>query len=177
MTKDNHEVRTVKVADKTGAINLSLWDEPGKLVQSGDIVRMTRGYLNVWKGCLTLYVGKGGDFHKMGDFCLIFSEQPFLSEYSAEYAAMTGDRGGGGGGQAQQGQSGGKAPPFGRGANSGGVGSNNGGANSSVAQGGAAGAEQQQHQRRFAPNGAGGGGWGAGAGVGRQHSAKGPRTK
>ena len=35
VTKDSHEVRTVKVADKSGSVNLSLWDEPGKLVQSG----------------------------------------------------------------------------------------------------------------------------------------------
>ncbi len=93
VTKDSHEVRTVRVADKTGSVNLSLWDEPGKLVQSGDIIRMTKGYTNVWKGCLTLYVGKGGEFHKVGDFCLIFSEEPFLSAYNAEYAALSGDRG------------------------------------------------------------------------------------
>jgi len=37
LTKEQHEVRTCKVADKTASINLSLWDEPGQLVQSGDI--------------------------------------------------------------------------------------------------------------------------------------------
>ena len=78
VTKEGHEVRTVKVADKTGSINLSVWDEPGKLITSGDIIRMTKGYTNVWKGCLTLYTGKMGDFLKVGEFCLIFSELPFL---------------------------------------------------------------------------------------------------
>ena len=38
VTKDSHEVRTVKVADKSGSVNLSLWDEPGKLIQSGMII-------------------------------------------------------------------------------------------------------------------------------------------
>jgi ssDNA-binding replication factor A large subunit len=38
VTKDSHEVRTVKVADKTGAVNLSLWDDPGKVIQSGEAV-------------------------------------------------------------------------------------------------------------------------------------------
>ena len=33
VTKENHEVRSCKVADKTGCINISLWDEPGKLLQ------------------------------------------------------------------------------------------------------------------------------------------------
>jgi hypothetical protein len=30
------EVRTVKVADRTGMVNLSLWNEPGKVLQSGE---------------------------------------------------------------------------------------------------------------------------------------------
>ena len=34
-TKENQEVRTVKVADRTGMVNLSLWNEPGKV---GNIV-------------------------------------------------------------------------------------------------------------------------------------------
>ncbi len=38
LTKENHEVRTVKVADKTGSINLSLWDDPGKWIQSGEFI-------------------------------------------------------------------------------------------------------------------------------------------
>lgn len=42
MTKDGHEVRTCKVADKTGCINLSVWDEPGTHIQPGDICRLTK---------------------------------------------------------------------------------------------------------------------------------------
>jgi len=41
-TKDGHEVRTIRVADKSGSINLSIWDEPGTLVQSGDILRINK---------------------------------------------------------------------------------------------------------------------------------------
>ena len=101
VTKDNHEVRTVKVADKSGSVNLSLWDEPGKQVQSGasvswrrlngfccpecaprsssgDIIRLSKCYTNTWKGCLTLYISKTGEIFKVGDFCLIFSEMPFM---------------------------------------------------------------------------------------------------
>ena len=33
MTKEQHEVRSCKVADRTGCINISLWDEPGTLLQ------------------------------------------------------------------------------------------------------------------------------------------------
>jgi len=84
-TKDGHEVRTLKVADKTGSINASVWDEPGALLQPGDICRLVKGYASVFKGCLTLYTGKGGAINKMGDFCMVFSEQPNMSEFSPEY--------------------------------------------------------------------------------------------
>ena len=57
MTKDGHEVRSCKVADKTGSINLSVWDEPGLLLQPGDILRISKAYVSVWKNCLTLYMG------------------------------------------------------------------------------------------------------------------------
>ncbi len=57
MTKDGHEVRSCKVADKTGSINLSVWDEPGLLLQPGDILRISKAYVSVWKNSLTLYMG------------------------------------------------------------------------------------------------------------------------
>ena len=43
-TKDGHDVRTVKVADKTGAVNVSIWDEAGDVMQTGDICRLSKGY-------------------------------------------------------------------------------------------------------------------------------------
>lgn len=42
-TKDGHEVRSCKVADKTGSITISVWDEIGSLIQPGDIIRLTKG--------------------------------------------------------------------------------------------------------------------------------------
>ncbi|XP_066065240.1 SOSS complex subunit B1-like [Chamaea fasciata] len=66
-TKDGHEVRTCKVADKSGSINISVWDDVGHLIQPGDIIRLTKGYASVFKGCLTLYTGRGGDLQKIGE--------------------------------------------------------------------------------------------------------------
>lgn len=57
LTKEGHEVRSCKIADKTGSINASIWDEPGQLLQSGDIVKVSKGYASIWKNCLTLYIG------------------------------------------------------------------------------------------------------------------------
>ncbi|XP_072522421.1 SOSS complex subunit B1 isoform X2 [Salminus brasiliensis] len=87
-TKDGHEVRTCKVADKTGSISISVWDEVGGLIQTGDIIRLTKGYASVFKGCLTLYTGRGGELQKIGEFCMVYSEVPNFSEPNPEYVAL-----------------------------------------------------------------------------------------
>ncbi|KAJ7999538.1 hypothetical protein DPEC_G00195460 [Dallia pectoralis] len=87
-TKDGHEVRTCKVADKTGSISISVWDEVGGLIQTGDIIRLTKGYASVFKGCLTLYTGRGGELSKIGEFCMVYSEVPNFSEPNPEYSNM-----------------------------------------------------------------------------------------
>lgn len=84
-TKDGHDVRSVKVADKTGCMNISIWDDAGDLMQTGDICKLTKGYASMWKGCLTLYTGKGGEVHKIGEFCMQFTETPNMSEPNPEY--------------------------------------------------------------------------------------------
>ncbi|XP_052817368.1 SOSS complex subunit B1-like [Mya arenaria] len=85
-TKDNHTVRSCKVADKTGSINISIWDEIGELVCSGDICKLVKGYTNIFKNCLTLYAGKNGGITKIGEFCLQFTETPNMSEPNPDYA-------------------------------------------------------------------------------------------
>ncbi|OXU27568.1 hypothetical protein TSAR_011523 [Trichomalopsis sarcophagae] len=80
ITKENREVRTLKVADSTACMNVSIWDEPGTLLMPGDIVRLTKGYASVWRNCLTLYSGKTGDIQKIGDFCMVINEQLNMSE-------------------------------------------------------------------------------------------------
>ncbi|XP_030751441.1 SOSS complex subunit B homolog [Sitophilus oryzae] len=80
VTKENREVRTVKVADGTACINASIWDEAGTLLMPGDIVRLTKGYVSIWRNCLTLYTAKGGELQKIGEFCMVFNEQHNVSE-------------------------------------------------------------------------------------------------
>nr|XP_051682147.1 SOSS complex subunit B2-like [Oryctolagus cuniculus] len=84
-TKDGHEVRLCKVADKMGSITISVWDEIGGLIQPGDIIQLTRGYVSTWKGCLTLYTGMGDELQKIGEFCMVYSEVPNFSEPNADY--------------------------------------------------------------------------------------------
>uniref|UniRef100_A0A6P4E577 SOSS complex subunit B homolog n=1 Tax=Drosophila rhopaloa TaxID=1041015 RepID=A0A6P4E577_DRORH len=80
VTKENREVRNFKVGDPTACINVSIWDEPGKLIAPGDIVRLTKGYASIWRHCLTLYSGKNGEVCKIGEFCMIFNEAVNMSE-------------------------------------------------------------------------------------------------
>ncbi|XP_012675163.2 SOSS complex subunit B2-like [Clupea harengus] len=79
-TKDGHEIRSCKVADRSGSISISVWDEAGGFIQPGDILRLSKGYASLWKGCLTLYTGRSGELQKIGDFCMVFSEVPNFSD-------------------------------------------------------------------------------------------------
>ena len=81
-------MRTVKVADRSGMINLTVWNEPGKVLQQGDIIRLTKGYTSMFKNCMTIYTTKYGEFVKIGDFCMIFTETPNMSEPNPELAAQ-----------------------------------------------------------------------------------------
>lgn len=91
-TKDGHDVRSCKVADKSGSVNVSVWDEAGGLLQTGDICKLTKGYSSLWKGCLTLYTGKNGEITKIGEFTMQFSEVPNMSEANQEFKDLSGQR-------------------------------------------------------------------------------------
>ena len=54
-TKDGHEVRTVRIADKTGSINLSVWNEHGSVLREGDILRLNGCFTQIWKNSLQVY--------------------------------------------------------------------------------------------------------------------------
>lgn len=80
ITKEGREVRTLKVADASACVNLSVWDEAGSLLQPGDIVRLNKGYAALWRLQLTLYSGKQGSLQKVSEFCMLFNEQVNMSE-------------------------------------------------------------------------------------------------
>ena len=80
-TRDGHIITTCRVADKSASINLSVWDDKGKAIKSGEIFKLNKGYTNLWKNVLTLYTGKAGQLTRVGDFTFLYSEHPFLSEH------------------------------------------------------------------------------------------------
>lgn len=89
LTKENREVRTFKVADPSGCINASIWDEAGQLLVPGDIVKLTKGYVSIWRNCLTLYTSKGGDLQKINEFCMVFNEQLNMSDPSQVFPPVS----------------------------------------------------------------------------------------
>jgi len=88
-TKDGHEVRSCRVADRTGSINASIWDDFGVHLQAGDIIRFCKGYAQLWKSQLTLYTGRCGYLEKIGEFCMLFSEHPNMSDVNPDFIGMT----------------------------------------------------------------------------------------
>ncbi|RNA01161.1 SOSS complex subunit B2-like [Brachionus plicatilis] len=83
-TKDGHEVRTVRIADKTGSINLSVWNDYGAVLREGDIVRLNGCFTHIWKNSLQVKIGNKGQIIKQGDFMMVFSEQPDMSVLSSD---------------------------------------------------------------------------------------------
>jgi ssDNA-binding replication factor A large subunit len=82
-TKDGNEVRSVRIADRSGSINLSVWNNYGSLLKEGDIIKLTGCYTQIWKLSLQLKISTKGTLFKCGDFMMIFSEQPDMSVLSA----------------------------------------------------------------------------------------------
>jgi hypothetical protein len=78
-TKDGHEVRSVRIADKTGSINLSVWNEYGAVLKEGDILRLNGCFTQIWKVSLQVKVSTKGQIVKIGEFMMVFSEFPDMS--------------------------------------------------------------------------------------------------
>ena len=83
-TKDGHEIRNVRVADRTGSINLSVWNEYGAVLREGDILRLNGCFTQIWKNSLQIKIGNKGQILKIGDFMMAFSETPDMSVLSNE---------------------------------------------------------------------------------------------
>jgi ssDNA-binding replication factor A large subunit len=79
-TKDKHEIFDLLVSDTSGSIELVLWNEDGKYIRPGDILLITSGYVTLFKNILKLYVSKFGTVKRIGEFTMLFQEEPNLSK-------------------------------------------------------------------------------------------------
>ncbi len=57
---ETYDVADVVVADETGSIKLTLWNEQIDQVEVGNKVKIENGYVTSWAGQLQLNVGKFG---------------------------------------------------------------------------------------------------------------------
>lgn len=62
------------VADSSACIILSLWNEYGKLLNPGDIIRLTGGYATLFKNSLRLYASKHGKVQRIGSISTFHSQ-------------------------------------------------------------------------------------------------------
>lgn len=91
-TKSGGEVRTIRVADKTGSVNVAIWNEIGSYLRSGDICRLINGFTSVHHNSLCLTCGRFSELQKVGEFCMTFSEVPFMSTPNPELAKVAKDQ-------------------------------------------------------------------------------------
>ena len=78
VTKEGNVLSRVLVADQSGSIYLSLFNEVGEAVKPGDILSLD-GYASLYRGSLSLYVGRGGRVRRSGEITMMFSEEPNMS--------------------------------------------------------------------------------------------------
>jgi replication factor A1 len=65
-----HEVCEMLIADDTGSVNLTLWDEKIHEVNEDMIIKLDNAYVNVFRGSMRLNLGKYGDYS-------VLEEAPF----------------------------------------------------------------------------------------------------
>lgn len=82
-TQNGADVKTVKVADQTGAINLCLWNEQSENIALKKSFTLRNGFVALHKGRLSLSYAKAGELTKL-DVTLPYVEQPDMSVYNAE---------------------------------------------------------------------------------------------
>jgi len=57
-----HRVTDALVGDETGCVYLTLWDDNIDKINEEDTIRITNGYINLFRGNMRLNIGKYGSF-------------------------------------------------------------------------------------------------------------------
>jgi len=70
VTGRDYSVRRVAdalVGDETGSVYMTLWDDKIDAINEGDNLRITNGYINLFRGNMRLNVGKYGSYEVLED--------------------------------------------------------------------------------------------------------------
>ena len=93
-----HKVCEALVADDTGAIYLTLWDDAVDKVQEDHILSVTNAYMNTFKGSMRMNIGRYGSFEVLEE--APWEEVNLENNLSAKQVEFDGgNRGGGFGGR------------------------------------------------------------------------------
>ncbi len=58
--QSEHRLSEALIADETGAINLVLWDENVDKVNEGDVIKVSNGFVKLFRGRMQLNLGRYG---------------------------------------------------------------------------------------------------------------------
>jgi len=90
--QSEHRLSELLIADETGAINLVLWDDKIDLVNEGDVVKVTNGFIKLFRGRMQLNLGRYGNIEvsdaELGELNLDNN----LSENPVSYGGFGGRR-------------------------------------------------------------------------------------
>jgi len=65
-----HSVCEALVGDDTGSVYLTLWDDSIQEVEEGQVLKITNGYVNLFRGSMRLNLGRYGSYE-------VLEESPF----------------------------------------------------------------------------------------------------
>ncbi|MCD6383340.1 MAG: single-stranded DNA-binding protein [Thermoplasmata archaeon] len=81
---DTRRLREVRVADSTGSILMTLWDDQGKDFKENDTIMIVNGYISLVRGHMRLGLGRYGSFEDTDEVVEEVSEEPDMSEKEYE---------------------------------------------------------------------------------------------
>uniref|UniRef100_A0AC35TSI3 OB domain-containing protein n=1 Tax=Rhabditophanes sp. KR3021 TaxID=114890 RepID=A0AC35TSI3_9BILA len=84
-TQQGRSVVTLKIGDRTGIVQMVIWNDIADVVKVGDVCNLENGVVNAYKGILQLSCGKFGKLHKVDELCLAINEQVNMSEYNEKW--------------------------------------------------------------------------------------------
>lgn len=61
----NHRVAEALIGDETASVLLTLWDENIDRFEVGDVIQISNGYANLFRGSLRLNIGRYGSAEKV----------------------------------------------------------------------------------------------------------------
>ncbi len=81
---DDKSVTEVVIADDTGKITLTLWDDQTKDIRDGEVLKIDNGYISLLRGHMRLNVGKYGTMSE-GEEDVEPNDELDMSEKEYEY--------------------------------------------------------------------------------------------